>query len=103
MAKVTLKSVVVYVSDMPGGVNDWIGLYRIGAAHSAWSSWQRMNGTKTAPRKAITAAILTVALPGPGPWELRAFSGAGTGTPLGIYPLLQPLSGVSNELTAVGA
>ena len=43
-------SVAISVSDGPGNATDWIGLYPVGAADSAYLSWSYLSGTEHAAR-----------------------------------------------------
>ena len=62
------------VTNGPGTPKDWLALYTMGAADSAYLDWFFLNGTKTAPAVGLTTATVTFTLPTtPGAYEVRFF------------------------------
>lgn len=62
------------VTNGPGNLTDWVGLYEVTAADTAYISWQYLNGTQVAPSSPITAAALSFTATQAGSMEFRFFS-----------------------------
>jgi hypothetical protein len=67
--------VAVTVANAAGNTTDWVGLYASGASDTAMLDWKYLNGTRTAPATAATAATVTFAVPSAaGVYNVRLFS-----------------------------
>jgi uncharacterized protein YegP (UPF0339 family) len=84
----------VAVSNGPGNTTDWVGLYAVGAANTAYLSWQYLSGTQSPPAKGKTSATLGFAMPStPGQYNLRFLASNG-------YTLLAASNAVTVAPTA---
>src|SRR5207245_4203515 len=87
-------SVTVTVTNGPGSSTDWIGLYRQGAADTAFLDWRYLNGTKSAPGTELTSGNFQFPMPTTnGTFEFRLFANNGF-TRLAISPLVTVQGGV---------
>lgn len=67
--------VEISVSGGPGNTTDWIALYAVGAADSAYLSWSYLSGTTTPPGSGLTSATLSTYAPvASGDYEWRLFA-----------------------------
>jgi hypothetical protein len=72
-------SVSIAVSDGPGNATDWIALFPVGAADSAYLHWSYLSGTTTPPASGLTAATFTTHAPlAAGDYEWRLFANNGS-------------------------
>jgi hypothetical protein len=79
----------VTITNGPGNTTDWVGLYAVGAADTAYASWKYLSDTQTAPSPGLTSATLHFTMPTtPGQYEFRFWANNG-------YTLL----GKSNTVT----
>lgn len=57
------SKVQVSVTQGPGNLTDWVGLYASASSDTEYISWQYMNGTRTPPTTGMTSATLTFSMP----------------------------------------
>jgi len=69
------QTVSATVTNGPGNVSDWVGLYPAGAPSAPENrlAWQYLNGLLTAPATGVSDATLTFTLPSTGTYEVRFF------------------------------
>ena len=68
----------VTVSNGPGGITDWVGLYAVGTPDTSYLDRQYLNGLQTPPATGLTAATLTFSMPTTeGDYEFRFFPNDG--------------------------
>ena len=66
--------ITVQVSNATGSTTDWVGIFPVGAAGTAFESWQYMNGSHSAPDSPIINATLNFTAPAtPGNYEFRFY------------------------------
>ena len=71
-------TITVTVTNGPGNVRDWVGLYSVTGADTPSISWQYLNGTPNIPAQAFTEATLVFTAPTtPGTYHLRFFANGG--------------------------
>lgn len=71
-------SLTVSVSGGPGNARDWVGLYAVGAADTAFLAWKYLDGSQTPPATGVTQATLTFSAPqAAGSYEFRLFADNG--------------------------
>jgi hypothetical protein len=65
----------VDVSGGPANRGDWVGLFAVGAADGAYSTWRYLNGTTSLPAAGVSTASLVFDSPtSPGSYEFRLFA-----------------------------
>jgi hypothetical protein len=87
----------VAISNGPGNATDWIALYPIAAADTAYLDWKYLSGSTAPPSSGLTNATIQELLPvTPGDYEIRLFASNG-------YQLLatSPTITVSATTTAI--
>jgi hypothetical protein len=68
----------VTVSGGPANTTDWVGLFPVGAANTAYVSWQYLSGTQSAPSTGMSAATLGFVMPSTtGQYQFRFFAANG--------------------------
>ena len=68
------SALAIQVTDGPGNVTDWIGLYGAGGSDASPLAWQYLNGSTSPPAIGLTEASLTMTLPSEaGTFEMRLF------------------------------
>jgi glucose/arabinose dehydrogenase len=68
----------VTVAGGPGHRLDWVGLYQPSASDTTFTTWQYLNGTKSAPASGVTGATLQLTAPlTGGTFNVRLFSNNG--------------------------
>ena len=71
-------TITVTVTNGPGNVRDWVGLYTVTGADSPSITWFYLNGAWTAPTQALTEATLVFTAPTtPGTYQFRFFANGG--------------------------
>lgn len=88
---------IVAINNGPGNTTDWIALYPIGAADTAYLDWKYLSGSTAPPSSGLTSATIQELLPvTPGDYEIRLFASDG-------YQLLATSSTitVSVSMTAI--
>ena len=72
------STVAVQVDNGPGNPTDWIGLYRVGAADTAYLAKLYLNGQATPPGTGLTSATVSFGMPKKkGFYEFRLFTNNG--------------------------
>jgi agmatine deiminase len=68
----------VTVTNGPGNLRDWVGLYSVTGPNSPSLSWSYLHGTKSIPDYAMTEATLVFTAPTtPGEYHFRFFANGG--------------------------
>jgi hypothetical protein len=71
-------TITATVTNGPGHLRDWVGLYDINGPDTPSLAWRYLNGTTTAPAQALTEATLIFTAPTtPGTYHLRFFANGG--------------------------
>jgi hypothetical protein len=95
------SSETVSVSGGPGNPNDWVGLYRVGAAsdNEHLLAWGYLNGTQVAPSTGTSSATFTFVMPSnlsnlsAGLYEFRFFAKDDFKAPLAVSQPIRVGSG----------
>jgi hypothetical protein len=68
----------VSIQNPPGDRADWVGLFPIGAADTAYVAWEYLNGSQSLPGSAVANPSFQIGMPvTPGTYELRLFHAGG--------------------------
>jgi glucose/arabinose dehydrogenase len=103
------QTITVTVANGPGHTTDWVGLYATAAADTVNLDWKYLNGTRTAPATALTAASLSFTMPTtPGTYNFRLFASGGytklaTSTTVTVQAPATPSLSINNVSVAEGS
>lgn len=64
----------VAFTNNPSNLQDWIGLYRVGAGDGSYLAWKYLNNLTTTPTTPKTSGMITLTMPGIGQYECRMFA-----------------------------
>src|SRR5256885_16585552 len=53
----------VAINNGPGNATDWIALYPIGAADTAYLDWKYLNGSTASPASGLTSTMISFPMP----------------------------------------
>ena len=68
------SSVTASIAGGPGKLGDWVGLFAVNSADSAFLAWKYLSGTTTPPNSGLTSASFPFTMPvTPGQYQLRFF------------------------------
>ena len=72
------QTVTIQVTNGPGNLGDWVGLYATTVGDVGFLSWTYLSGTTTLPETGLTTATITFTLPNtPGTYNCRLFQAGG--------------------------
>lgn len=93
------QTVQAIVTNGPGNLKDWVGLYATGAADNVMLNWKYLADSRTAPTTAMKSATLNFAMPSvPGTFEFRFFAN-NTYTRLATSPTVTVQNAATPTLT----
>src|SRR5690348_14968797 len=99
-ATVTISGCSIHIAGGPGNNRDWVGLFPVGAANSAYLSWVYLTGSQNRTGASPTSGTVTLPLPSQsGAYEIRFLSAAN----LNVFALLGKSSPFMVSSMAVGS